>query len=96
MTSFNVYRIVRKGMKNSDDVPVWAISLEALGEIKSSCPESALRASRAKWPHVPRADILVGPGDQGSLVQRSGSTHPRVHPRGISKHITRESQCPSH
>jgi hypothetical protein len=93
MTSFNVYRIVRKGMKNSDDVPVWAISLEALGEIRSSCPESALQASRAKWPHVPRGDILVGPGDQGSLVQFQNRG---IHPRGISQHITRESQCPSH
>ena len=93
MTSFNVYRIIRKGSRNSDDAPVWAISLETLGDLGAACPEDALAAARQAWPHVPRADILVGPGDQGSLVQPWGRA---IHPRGISQHITREQPCPSH
>jgi hypothetical protein len=95
MICFNVYRLIRKGTKNSDDVPIWLVSLETLGDLGAACPEDALAAARQAWPHVPRADILVGPGDQGSLVHRT-PVQSRVHPRGISQHITREQPCPSH
>lgn len=93
MTSFNVYRLIRKSSKNSDDVPVWLVSLETLGDLGAATPEDALAAARQAWPHIPRADILVGPGDQGSLVQLQNRG---IHPRGISQHITREQPCPSH
>jgi hypothetical protein len=95
MTSFNVYRLVRKGAKNSDDIPIWLVSLETLGDLGAACPEDALAAARQAWPHIPRGDILVGPGDQGSLVHRT-PVQPRGQTRGIPQHITRESQCPSH
>jgi hypothetical protein len=64
MKSFTAFRLIRR-KTNMDGIIAWAVSLEPLGEISSSCPETALRASRAKWPFIPRGDLLVGPGDQG-------------------------------
>jgi hypothetical protein len=78
MTNFNVYRIIRNGSKNSDDVPIWTISLGLLGDLRAACSEDALAAARQAWPHVPRGSILVGPGDQRSLVQPRGRA---IHPR---------------
>lgn len=73
MKTFLAFRIVRRSTKNTDGIVAWAISLEPLSSVEASSPEIALQAARRTWPFIPRGDLLVGPGDQGSLV------HPPEH-----------------